>query len=196
MKIVPAIHEARERYVAFLRECLDRARADHGDVTAEGVIRLSGPPEWTELQRTLRIDLLWKDGNEPHAAKVETEAIMPGPAIAAMQVEGMEVLIHPVAWHMCPVRFVHDNPDFAPVNEWFRKWLGEASQRNHDAESSGDGLGGVVHSLSPPMREAGAWVMLVDFGSAPVAAVGELLLALAGDERVRTLNSVRCPRLN
>jgi uncharacterized protein YtpQ (UPF0354 family) len=136
------------------------------------------------LQRTLRIDMLWKENGEPHATKVELEGNIPGPPVGALQVESMEVVVHPIAWYMCPVRFSHESegdgtaggsPDFSPVNAWFRKWIGETEPKT----LGDDGLSGVVHSLSPPMRESGGgggvWVLLVDLGSAPVEALAELL---------------------
>jgi hypothetical protein len=180
MKLIPHIQNARDAYLAFLRECLSRARDQHDNVAAESVVRLGGPPDWTLLQRTIRVDLLWKENNEPRAAKVEIEGVLPGSAVGAMQVGSMEVLVHPVAWNFCPVRLTHAAADFSPLNDWYRKWLAEDAP----PESDEFGLSGVVHSLSPPMREGqggaggAGWLLLVDFGSAPTDALVELLQAL------------------
>lgn len=87
---------------------------------------------------------------------------------------GLSVQLHPIHWN--GVEFLVDKlpSDAAELEEWCSKWL--------DLEELGPpnehGLLGAVHSVTAPESQDGGLCFSVDFGSAPVQAVDELLAVL------------------
>ena len=72
-------------------------------------------------------------------------------------------------------------PNWDPVRRWFLEWF-----QSRYTEVAPD-LYGAVHRLEGPREVPGGWTFLVDFGSAPVAALMDLISAMAetGAARMR-----------
>lgn len=78
----------------------------------------------------------------------------------------LRVSMTPFSWDACALCLEAPTPDWAPLIEWFDRWIDEAEAR----APAYDGFYGVIHSLSGPALER-----RVDFGSAPVDAFEQLL---------------------
>jgi hypothetical protein len=72
-------------------------------------------------------------------------------------------------------------PDWGPLRHWFLEWF-----QSRLSEVAPDLLG-AVHSLDGPWRRGQGWAFTVDFGSAPLACLDNLIAALgeAGAARMR-----------
>jgi len=90
---------------------------------------------------------------------------------AAVQHGGLSVLVSPLAWNGVQFRVQPALASDGPIAEWALKWIDPDEQASPDE----DGLGAYVHNVTLPSLEQGATEFSVDFGSAPVACVLELL---------------------
>src|SRR5207245_6770891 len=64
------------------------------------------------------------------------------------------------------------------LQTWALRWL----DPNEGAAADSDGLGAYIHSVTAPEHDATATTFAVDFGSAPVRGVLELLTVLRDSE--------------
>lgn len=110
-------------------------------------------------------------------------------AVAAEGPVGARIALHPIAWNGVDFQVapILDRPG---LEAWALRWL----DVNDDHPQDGDGLQGVVHSVSDPEDQDGSAKFSVDFGSAPVEAFEQLLTMLwaTGAKHV----TVRSPMLD
>jgi len=97
-----------------------------------------------------------------------------GSLVLKIWIKDVPVKIYAGAWEGYPVWFRHPDPNWALLDGWKKKWL----VFDRQAERDEDGLCGLVHYLGAPTVEAGGFVYCIDFGSAPVDALTDLLNAL------------------
>ncbi|WP_316015784.1 hypothetical protein [Roseobacter sp. HKCCA0434] len=88
--------------------------------------------------------------------------------------DGTCVRIRAFKWNDACFRFRTNDarPDWRPVRRWYLEAFQKRFGDNPD-------FAGTVHSLADPIRHLdGRWELRVDFGSAPVAALGDFLMSL------------------
>ncbi len=117
-----------------------------------------------------RFDLVSFDGDEPSLVEVNLESYIESEPMI-YQVGDMAVEIQSLHWNGIEFSVQPAIVDEEPLKVWAIRWL--------DLEEDLD-LGGFIHSLTAPEDDRGYTMWSVDFGTAPVQAVQELLQVLAG----------------
>lgn len=99
-----------------------------------------------------------------------------------LEAHGVVVSLQSFGWDDCPVSFSHADFPWGDLQEWIALHIDRHGQFPADAS----GLHGVIHSVSPPETRGARHYLYVDFGSAPVDAVTDLieLLTTRGATRV------------
>jgi hypothetical protein len=171
------VEDPRDRSVAAILEAMARAIDAGAEVEPEPerrdaatrVIR-SGP-----LKLPRRADLSLAEGGRTLFCRVESQLGPPGNAAVVRTAEGFSAEIETFRWEAAEVtlRAAQAELNWTPLRRWFLEWF----QSRH-TELAPDLLG-AVHSIGGPRRVSGGWSLTVDFGSAPVACVTELVQALA-----------------
>jgi uncharacterized protein YtpQ (UPF0354 family) len=184
MNVHHHIQGLRNRYVEALRRAIAKAKADGTFLASEVVIRAEGGVAGgtsndesavpTNQPTFLTVDLLTGTPEAPQPAILMRDP-EEGPLLGAVQQGTIEVAVYPFLWEACRVWLRHPEPDWTPLEAWFRKWFEERLE----AEPGEDGLKLMVHLLSDPIAEGGGHLFQVDFGSAPVEAFTDLLQALS-----------------
>ena len=145
-------------------------RDAEGRVAREGTLDL---PERGDLAVTRAGRRLVQRVEAPLAASFEP--------VTLVSEGGFTAVISPFRWEaaeLC-VESRQARPDWRPLRLWFLEWFQPSF-----ADVAPD-LEGCVHRLSGPWRREGCWVLELDLGSAPVAAVPPLLDAVARSGALR-----------
>jgi hypothetical protein len=181
-RLVELAAGAHDSYLRHYRAVLAKERGAHERVVAELLIEPGGNSD-TLVRRLLRVDVIWGDVAAPHIIAVQdTPVATDQAALVAPGPPPLEVF--PFVWNAC--EFIWPSPvAFGQEFEnWYERWMDLPECRSEDD----DGLSGVVHSVTSPGARAGGWGIEVDFGSAPVEAMLELVqlpaFANAGSTRV------------
>ena len=90
--------------------------------------------------------------------------------------KSLSVTIAPFVWDYCQI-FIPNGPkrfSFDPIKAWFLRWF----DPNDENAADGAGLFGVVHFLSDPQQKEDGVSFAIDFGSAPIEAFEQLLVAI------------------
>ena len=90
------------------------------------------------------------------------------------EVNGMRVTFDPFVWNGC--EFTIDKKPNIAFDIWARKWMDIDDKKKQDA----NGFQNVIHSVTFPEEENGKWTMSIDFGTAPIEAVKELMTIFSG----------------
>lgn len=95
--------------------------------------------------------------------------------LTLIEPDGFVAVLHPFRWDaaVIHVEAAQRVPDWSPVRRWFLEWF-----QSRYTEVAPD-LDGAVHRLSGPDPEAHGWRFEVDFGSAPIDALTDLVGAFA-----------------
>src|SRR5258705_4891542 len=89
-------------------------------------------------------------------------------------VRGMQVTLSTFVWNGVEIRSQTVPKDPLCITPWVEKWFDINESRIADQ----DGLAGIIHSVTHPEVTATGWSVAVDFGSAPLDAVRELIVVL------------------
>jgi hypothetical protein len=168
-RLAEAAAESRERYLRHYRRVLDLEQAEHAPVVAEILVRLGEGS--SELLRSLqRLDAIWGNATDPHPLEIQDTPVSTDSA-SFTEATLVTVVGYPFVWHAC--EFVWPSPlELGPLFEqWYERWM----DLNELLLAGSDGLSGVVHSVTVPGARCGGWGIDVDFGSAPVESMLELL---------------------
>jgi hypothetical protein len=169
------LSSARDRYISFFRKGIRQRKETHPTATPELLLLPDGNEDIPELYRLYRMDLIWKNEQEQH--KMNEFNLDPLPDLPAMlegTVGNMNVVVYPVIWNAVEFRFEKFDGDWSELDRWYQKWLNTDDTNFRDV----DGLSGVVHHAARPDIDGDLAIIPVDFGSAPVNAVMELLQVL------------------
>ena len=139
-------------------------RAADGTVVREG-----------ELHLPYRVDACVGDQRSvTRTVMVDTEGMLSFEPFAFVWPGGMQVTMRPFRWDYCSVTAEARPDSYDRLREWFADWFKEAddSVREHGE------LLEAVHFMSDPQADGTLRTLLIDLGSAPVAAFEALLDAL------------------
>ncbi len=179
------VEEPRDRAVSAILRAMARAIEAGAEVAPEPerrdaarrVVR-AGP-----LDLPRRADFAIASGGRTLFCRVEAEAPEAGEAVTASVDDAFFAEIAPFAWDALRIRLQGGptQPDWRPLRRWFLEWF---QSRHADLAPE---LLGAVHTFDGPTRTAAGWAFTIDLGSAPPAALRELLVALSetGATRVR-----------
>lgn len=104
-----------------------------------------------------------------------------GDPVALATEDGFVAEMAPFRWDAAQMTVYarQDQPDWAPLRRWFLEWF----QTRHSEVAPE--LFGAVHSLDGPRRNGRGWIFTVDFGSAPVTCLADLISAVASTGAAR-----------
>lgn len=85
----------------------------------------------------------------------------------------IKVSIYPFHWGQCDCRFFDNRFNDEQINwhylrQWYLKWFDEGMMDIH-------GFSGCLHSMSDPVPVNNGFRVLIDFGSAPIAAFEDMI---------------------
>ena len=162
----------RNRYVSFYRHSIEESKTEPG-FAVELLVRPNGRTTPTPFCLT-RIDIISGEATAPKIRRIADSLEEPGSSVAFQLPGGVEVQQVGFSWEALRLRF--SGPEFAidGLQGWLMRWLDADEIREPDAS----GLSGVVHDLAWA-SEHGTWQLDVDFGSAPMEALEDLLSNLS-----------------
>lgn len=166
-----------------LIQLLDLHRAHYIDHFVESLVKMGdGPTEVMleldnkapdELHRMYRVDYLRKHGEGYRIVEFSIDAPFQHDVYTERRGEVI-IEVKPFMWNHCVVEVLTERYDRAAVIAWGTHWIDEEDLRPKDE----DGLQGVIHNISPAGYPLGKLTFYVDFGTAPVKAVTELIQVL------------------
>lgn len=144
----------------------------------DGTVRREGA-----LQLPRRADLAVIKGGRTLIQRVESTPLIRFDPITILTEGGVTTTIDPFHWDAAQVRVEARQlrPSWSPLRHWYLEWF-----QSRYAEVAPD-LDGAVHSIDGPTTWVAGWEFLIDFGSAPVQCLPDLIAALGatGASRVR-----------
>jgi hypothetical protein len=169
------LQQVRDSYVDRYRTILRSKREEGSDCTAEVWVEPNVPAGQPRPPHPLCVDIMVGDDEKPGMVMIAGDAI-DGGLMGILTIGQMPVKVYAIAWEAMPVWIRHPDPDWTALQAWRKKWMNV----DGSAPSDEDGLGGLVHYMGSPVAEGGGHLYEMDFGSAPVDALMELLDAIAG----------------
>jgi len=181
-RLLTLAEQIRSHYLLSYLSGLEKFRALTQPSAAE--VMLEMPGEAALAFRLNRADFASQTGGEFHEVNVET--YLEFEPFRESDPSGMELTVFPLTWNSIEFRGTF-SPDTQPIEGWALKWLDRSQSRPADSH----GLSGVIHSVNRFIDETGAIGYCVDFGSASVQALSELLDVLnnMGATRVEVSSS-------
>ena len=181
--IAELVEPARDAAVGALLEAMARAIESGAEVVPEpeirdarGTVTRGGP-----LMLPRREDLAVTEGGHCRLRHAEGAPPGPGDCVALATEAGFVAEVAPFRWDAAELTVLTraGEPDWAPLRRWFLEWF----QTRHGAEAPD--LYGAVHSLEGPSQSGASWRFTLDFGSAPVECIGDLIEAVAASGAAR-----------
>jgi hypothetical protein len=166
-----------------LKELLDLHRAHYIDHFVQGLQKLEDSPTEIlldldnkapdELHRMYRVDGLKLVGDSYRMVEFNLTSPFKHAPFTEQRGE-VTVEVHPFIWNACVVEVLTDRIDRGAVIAWGTHWIDVEDVKSKDA----DGMQGVIHNISPASYPQGKLTYWVDFGTAPVQAMLELIKVL------------------
>lgn len=182
MELQDILAAVREHYLGKYREAIRASREQFPLGVAELMLELNG--EVAPAYRYYRIDLTGGTVDHPNFSEVNPETHQPSP-VRALSYRGMPLTLSQLVWNGVEFSVSPPVADDAGIQAWALRWLDLEESAVVDA----DGLGAYVHSITAPEHSTDATSFSVDFGSAPVRSVLELLDVLAAPATCIELHS-------
>ncbi|HEY4177089.1 MAG TPA: hypothetical protein VGM90_09670 [Kofleriaceae bacterium] len=161
--------QLRAAHVRYLPGLVSRLRTQVADVLPEGLVEVNDGRVFGGLQRFDAI----ATGPKVHDLQV---AVLPNVQHGmSVDVNGTPCAVIRFPWNECRVQArVDDDRWHYALNAWLTTWLDPEDKNPTDML----GLSSVVHSVRDVAVADGMLSFTVDFGSAPIECVGELIGAL------------------
>ncbi|WP_175806106.1 hypothetical protein [Burkholderia cenocepacia] len=146
---------------------------------ADGTLATEGP-----LALPCRADTIATEGEAAGQPAMVDSATQLDSEPFAFELETAAVSIQPFVWDWAAVEA--DGLDESAANDAFKTWFLAWFDADDENTPADDGLHGIVHYLSEPVRTEQGWRIHADLGSAPETAVEDLLFRLvdAGATRI------------
>ena len=167
----------RKTYLDFFNGAFAKYRAEKGESTASEITVLTGKPnEHDDFFRTYVFDAISRnpDGSI-HIVEFNVDP-------EAGRYDRVKVSSR-LCWNAIEFRCIANEFSIARLIEWGRGWMDDA----HPKQGPQDGFTGIIHSVTFPETSNDIATFSVDFGSAPIAALDELVQLLG--ERVIEIGS-------
>jgi hypothetical protein len=166
------IEQTRSHYIERLSSALSSLSSEGRSVCAEICVELPRPDARRQLYRLYVVDILERlhDG--------ESKIIEINVDPSAVKIPGLP-LDAPIAWNGIEFRCVPEHFPEEALALWGNRWITDESPPFGPQDS----LTGIIHSVTEPCLAGSHVEFSVDFGSAPVAALDELVNLLGGSLR-------------
>ncbi|MEM1383930.1 MAG: hypothetical protein AAF713_13130 [Pseudomonadota bacterium] len=184
-RLVDVLEPVRDVAVGEILETMATALGEGADVHAEPMVRDANGRSLRDgaLKLPRRADLRVVANGHALVRRVETEQRLAFDPVTMVAPNGFAAVFTPFDWDSCEIEVEPgaSKPDWAPLRRWFLEWI-----QSRFTEVSPD-LEGAVHSIEGPFDIPKGWRFSVDFGSAPVECIGDLMDAFAesGAARIR-----------
>jgi len=159
---------ARAGYLAFYRRVVDDLSAEP-HLALEVLAKPNGRTSPAPFCLT-RVDAILGGAEDPRPQRF-ADALGPSRAEVFVLKSGLQVDLTSFSWEALRLRFTGEEFRIEVLETWLRNWLDSDEKREPDSS----GLAGVVHDLSWNELEPKAWQLDIDLGSAPLAALSDLL---------------------
>jgi len=163
---------ARDRYVSFYRRTIGNLR-NAPNFAAELLVQPNGRNDPVPFC-LMRLDAIHGDTGEPEIKRI-ADGIERVPMASFVLSDGLEIRQEDFSWEALRLTFSMEAFEVQTVSDWLRKWLDTDETREPDSW----GLSGVVHDFAWSHAEPDTWRLDLDFGSAPMSALEELLTLLS-----------------
>ncbi|MCH6259177.1 hypothetical protein MLD52_21650 [Puniceicoccaceae bacterium K14] len=167
------LEQARRSYLSHFRESIQRNKDQHEKFASEILLELSDSPN---LYRNLfRVDMIYSNEGK----NTVLEANIDNPTEFHKKEEnykGTTLSLNPIVWN--GIDLTANPKKQIEVESWFLKWA-DIEDANPSDE---DGFGGTIHSLSIENIGDPLTRYSIDFGSARVEALYELIDLLVSGE--------------
>jgi len=170
-RILSILEQVRAHYMAGYVDSLRSFKATYSPAAAEALFEIPGDASYPF--RLYRADLASNSTTGLKIEEVNISTHLDFSEVAAEGPNGAQISLHPITWNGVDFQ-VAPRLDRPGLEAWALRWLDVNDNRRQD----GNGLQGVVHSVSNPDVQVGSAEFSVDFGSAPVEAFEQLLTTL------------------
>ena len=164
--------KARNRYVAFYRRAIDNLRS-----APNFAVELLVQPDVRNTPAPFcltRLDAIHGRSGEPEIKRI-ADGFERGAMASFRLSDGLEIRQEDFSWEALRITFSIEAFEIQTLRDWLCKWLDADETREPDSW----GLSGVVHDLAWSHKEPDTWCFDLDFGSAPISALQELLTLLS-----------------
>ena len=183
------ITNIRNHYLNIYLDAIKSFKAQHDQAEVEALASIDGIKGQPEIFRWRRFDLVSHATQPPRLANFRPDTHVSFEPISLTWQRKMKVRLEPIAWNDVGSECTGFNLQKSQLEQWAVRWLDPQNQRPVDNH----GIGGRIHTVLFPQRKVNRLEFYVDFGSAPIQALQELLqvLMLADTKKVR----IRTPSL-
>lgn len=158
----------RERYLEALLESLAAFTDQHPASAPEVMFQLQRDEPLP--YRLHRADMAAHNAGSPTIQEVIPSTHLSFEPFGLEFTEGVTAAVSPFVWNDVGVQ-INTTMPAQPVEDWAMRWLDLEDQFPKDEH----GLQGVIHSVSREDAADGSTLLTVDFGSAPIDALKELI---------------------
>ena len=170
MSIVSIATAERDRYVAYFDASLAEARSQNPESASELLIAINNEA-MPYPYRYLRVDLIGKlpDGSD----RVYELWLDPAPDAEGrgFDLGPVKIEMYPFTWCSVQLAFDRPLPDMAKLEALLTQLLDIDDSRSN----SGTALANAIHSVSQIETNGELWYLTIDFGTAPVDALLDLI---------------------
>lgn len=173
------LNAIRAHYLEALHASILEFKQTYNPAAAEVLLAMDRDTAYAF--RLYRMDMAAQAGGEPVLRECNLSSYLNFSPQSFTPAPGLSLTLSPIAWNGVDVSIDQEFRDDR-LEQWALRWLDVDDEHAHDER----GFQSVIHSVTEPTTAHGRTTFSVDFGSAPYAAVADLLqlLAEAGVTRV------------
>lgn len=174
MSLEELLLQERERYVSFLKQGFEVAKAKYQSPTTELLIQYNDEnvKSLHEVFQLFRCDLIYKDDEgEIKILEYNLDSLLHYPDEDFMMGQ-MKISISPFVWHGCEITINKSIIDWNEFYAWATRWLDVSEILKSDEED----ILGVIHNVTTPLQVENNWEISIDLGTAPIYAIKELFM--------------------
>ncbi|HTW94917.1 MAG TPA: DUF1444 family protein [Tepidisphaeraceae bacterium] len=173
MNVSEYLQGARQSYVEWFRSALRSKREEGVECHPEIWLQPNLGAGDQRPPHPLCVDIMIRQNDQPSMVMMMRGSEI-APLTGTMYVRDVPIRVYAPAWEDFAVWAKLRDPDWAALDPWRKKWMNPEAAQSADE----DGLTGVVHYTGSPVAEGGGYLHQMDFGTAPLEALMELLNAL------------------
>ena len=170
--LLAVAEQVRQHYLRVLLSTFTEYKASRQPSSLEVMLEIQR--DGSLPFRLYRLDMASNVNGETHLQEVNPGTHLRFQPFSSEVNSALTVEVHPMNWNGVEV-IADTKPETQAVEAWALRWLDVKDEHAQDE----DGLQGVIHSVTMQDTEDGTFHMAVDWGSAPLAALEELLQLLS-----------------